>query len=194
MFKKILIATTNIGKLEEYKDYLVPLGYKVLSLKDLGIEVEAPEKGNSYSQIAENKASFYAKYSKLPIVTDDTGLEVISLGNFPGLKSNRWFEGSDEDKNRALLQKLGESKDRRAVFKTVIVYLHKKTTVRFEGELYGQITTKLQGRTGFGYDPIFLVPEVNRTLADLLLFEKNKVSHRGVALRKLASYLKKYKL
>ena len=83
--------------------------------------------------------------------------------------------------------------DRRAVFKTVIVYRHKKTLVRFEGQLYGTISFKPKGNMGFGYDPIFNIPSENRTLAEFLLIEKNKISHRGIAMNKLESYLRKYK-
>src|SRR3989344_1682156 len=173
MSKKIFVATTNLGKLEEYRNYLEPLGYTVLGMKDLGIGEEAPEKGETFLQIAENKALFYSNYTKLPIVADDSGLEVIALDNFPGIKSNRWVEGSDQTKNKALLLKLKNETDRRSVFKTAIVYLHRKIMVRFEGELYGLIAADPRGQTGFGYDPIFLVPGIKRTLGELLLFEKN---------------------
>ena len=191
MFKKIFVATTNLGKLEEYRNYLEPLGYTVLGMKDLGISEEAPEQGETFLQIAENKGLFYSNYTKLPIVADDSGLEVVALDNFPGIKSNRWMEGSDQDKNKALLLKLKNETDRRSVFKTAIVYLHRKIMVRFEGELYGLIAADPRGQTGFGYDPIFLVPGIKRTLGELLLFEKNKISHRAKALQKLTSYLKK---
>ncbi len=191
--KKILIATTNKGKLKEYQSYLSPLGYKIVSLDDKGIKAEAPEEGNSFLEIAEKKALFYSKYTKLPVVADDSGIEILSLGGFPGVKSDRWFSGSEEGKNKALLQKLFQKTDRRAVFTTVIVYMHKKTIVRFEGKLFGEIALKPEGNMGFGYDPIFYVPKMKRTLAQILLFEKNEISHRALAMRKLASYLKKYR-
>ena len=139
MFKKILIATTNFGKLEEYKNFLEPLGYEVISLKDESINQEAPEKGRSFTEIAENKAKFYAKYTNLPSLAEDSGLEILSLDGFPGINSNRWMSGTDADKNQAILNKLKGITDRRAVFKTVIVYIHYKTLVRFEGELPGEI-------------------------------------------------------
>jgi len=194
MFKKILVATTNIGKLEEYKKFLELIGFEVVSLKDEQINEEAPENGNSYTEIAENKAKFYAKYTHLPSVAEDSGLEVFSLVGFPGINSNRWMNGSDEDKNQGILNKLKGITDRRAVFKTVIVYIHGKTLVRFAGELHGEIAIKSKGSMGFGYDPIFYIPSLNKTLAELILMEKNKISHRAHALQKLASYLKKYRL
>ena len=193
MTKKILIGTTNTGKLEEYKYYLEPLGYKLVSPEDLKIKTQYEEKGNSYTQIAEGKANFYSKFSKLPIIVDDSGLEILSLNNFPGIYSNRWLNGTSQDKNSAILRKLINVDDRRAIFKTVLIYKHNFTEVRFEGQLYGQIVKKPSGVTGFGYDPIFYVPMANKTLADLTLIEKNKLSHRGRALKKLVSYLTKYK-
>lgn len=194
MFKKILVATTNFDKLEEYKKFLELIGFEVVSLKDEQINEEAPENGNSYTEIAENKAKFYSKYTHLPLVTEDSGLEIFSLKGFPGINSNRWMGGTDVEKNQALLNKLRNTTDRRAVFKAVIVYLHKKSLVRFEGELYGEISKKPQGSMGFGYDPIFYIPSLNKTFAELILMEKNKISHRAHALQKLVSYLKKYQL
>lgn len=192
MFKKILVATTNVGKLEEYKNFLDPLGYKVVSLKDEKISDEAPENGVSYTEIAECKAKFYAKYTNLPLVAEDSGLEIFSLDSFPGINSNRWMSGSAADKNQAILNKMRGISDRRSVFKTVIVYLYGKTLVRFDGELPGEIAKKPQGKMGFGYDPIFYIPSLHKTLAELILMEKNKISHRAHALQKLTSYLKKY--
>jgi XTP/dITP diphosphohydrolase len=191
--KRVLIATTNKGKLREYQSYLSPLGYKIVSLDELGVSAKAPEEGSSFLEIAEKKALFYSKYTKLPIVTDDSGLEILALEGFPGVKSDRWFVGSEKEKNMEILKNLSKITDRRAVFTTVVVYLHKKTIVRFEGKLFGEIAHKPEGSMGFGYDPIFYVPKMKRTLAQILLFEKNEISHRAQAMRKLVSYLKKYR-
>ena len=191
--KEIAVATHNKGKLEEYKNYLNPLGYKVLSLDNLGITEEAPEEGESFLEVAENKAIFYSKLTHKPIVADDSGLEILALGGFPGVKTNRWMEGSDREKNIAIEQKMKDKKDRRATFKAIIVYKKGKTLVRFQGELSGEISAKPRGVMGFGYDPIFYLPTLKRTLGELLLFEKNQISHRAKALQKLVSYLKKYK-
>ena len=190
--KEIAVATHNKGKLEEYKNYLNPLGYKVLSLDNLGITEEAPEEGESFLEVAENKAIFYSKLTHKPIVADDSGLEILALDGFPGVKTNRWMEGSDREKNIAIEQKMKDKKDRRATFKAIIVYKKGKTLVRFQGELSGEISAKPRGVMGFGYDPIFYLPTLKRTLGELLLFEKNQISHRAKALQKLVSYLKKY--
>jgi len=191
--KEILVATHNKGKLAEYKSYLDPLGYEILSLEDMGIKEEAPEEGGSFLEIAENKASFYSKLTNKPIVADDSGLEVFALGSFPSTQTARWAVGSDSDKNLSLLNKMKNVRDRRAVFKTVIVYKNKKNVVRFEGQLQGEIDQKSKGVMGFGFDPVFYVPKMKRTLGELLMFEKSQISPRAAALQKLVSYLKKYK-
>src|SRR3989304_2540650 len=149
--KEIAVATHNKGKLEEYKNYLNPLGYKVLSLDNLGITEEAPEEGESFLEVAENKAIFYSKLTHKPIVTDDSGLEILALDGFPGVKTNRWMEGSDREKKIAIEQKMKDKKDRRATFKAIIVYKKGKTLVRFQGELSGEISAKPRGVMGFGY-------------------------------------------
>lgn len=190
--KRVLIATSNAGKLEEYKSYLESAGFKAISLSDEGIDSTAPEKGKSYSEIAENKAQFYSKHTKLPLVAEDSGLEIHALRGFPGVETARWMAGSDEVKNLAIIQKMKGIKYRKAIFKVVLVYLHKKEIVRFQGEMIGEIAEKPQGIMGFGFDQIFYIPEKKRTLAELLLFEKNKISARGQALKKLVSYLKKF--
>ena len=193
MGKKVLIATHNKGKLEEYKLYLNPIGYKVVSLSDEGIGEVALEQGTSYLEIAQNKALFYSRFSGLPIVAEDSGLEILSWEDFPGIRSNTWMEGTDRDKNLALLEKIKNLVDRRAVFKVAIVYLRKKKFVLFTGEMRGYIAHKPEGVMGFGYDPIFYIPSLKRTLAQITQFEKNELSFRGLAMKKLVSYLKKYK-
>lgn len=191
--KKILIATHNKDKLEEYKSYLSPQGFNVISLKDLDISAESPEEGDSYVEIAENKAHYYSEFTKLPIIAEDSGLEIHALGNFPGIRSERWLKGSARVKNLAIIQKMKQVKDRRSVFQIAIVYMHRTKIVTFTGEMRGEISYKPEGVMGFGYAPIFYVPELKRTLAKITLFEKNKVSHRGQAMKKLVSYLNKYK-
>jgi XTP/dITP diphosphohydrolase len=191
--KKVLVATTNKGKLEEYKGYLSPIGYKILSLRDEKIDKIAPETGYTYLEIAQNKAHFYSKYSKQPIIAEDSGLEISALRGFPGIRSNAWMAGTNHQKNLAILKKMKHLTDRRAVFKVVIVYLHKKKFVTFTGEMRGEIAKKSEGIMGFGYDPVFYYPPLKRTLAQITQFEKNELSFRGLAMKKLASYLKKYK-
>lgn len=191
--KKILVATHNKGKLEEFRTYLHSTGYEVVDLNSVGVNEVSPEIGNSYLEIAQNKAIFYSKFSKLPIIAEDSGLEILSWKNFPGIKSHTWMEGTDEQRSKAILKKMEGIPDRRAVFKVVIVYMKKGKIVTFGGEMRGEITKESEGVMGFGYDPIFYVPELKRTLAKITHFEKNKISHRGQAMQKLVSYLNKYK-
>ena len=191
--KKILIATHNEGKLQEYKSCLGQINYKLVSLKELGIKEVSPEAGNTFLEVAQNKALFYSKFSKLPIVTEDSGLEIHALRGFPGVLSDCWMGGSEAQKNLILLKKMKSIRDRKAMFKTAVVYLHKKEHVSFTGQMSGEIAHKPEGIMGFGYDPIFYVPSKKRTLGQIVLLEKNQISHRAQAIQKLASYLKKYK-
>jgi XTP/dITP diphosphohydrolase len=191
--KKVLVATHNIGKLEEYKNFLSPIGFRVKSLADEGIETIAPETGNSYLEIAQKKAVFYARFSKLPIIAEDSGLEILALRGFPGIRSSTWSEGSARQKNLAIIKKMDGITNRRATFKVVIVYLHKKKFVTFTGQMSGEIAQKPSGVMGFSYDPIFYVPSLKRTLAQITQFEKNQLSFRGLVMKKLVSYLKRYK-
>ncbi|HEX7456524.1 MAG TPA: RdgB/HAM1 family non-canonical purine NTP pyrophosphatase [Candidatus Nanoarchaeia archaeon] len=191
--KKILIATHSEGKLQEYKSYLGQLNYEIVSLADLGVKDVSPEEGDTFLEVAQNKALFYSKFSKLPIVAEDSGLEIHALHGFPGVLSDRWMEGDASEKNLSIIKKMGGIPDRKAIFKAVLVYLHKKMCLSFEGQVSGEIAIKPEGVMGFGYDPIFYVPLKKRTMAQITLPEKNQISHRAQALQKLASYLRKYK-
>ncbi len=190
--KKVLVATHNKGKLEEYKTYLDSTKYKVISLNDLQIDEIYEETGNSYLEVAQNKAQFYSKFSKLPIIAEDSGLEILAWKNFPGIKSHTWLAGTDKERSKAILKKMAGIKDRRALFRVVIVYKHRNKFVNFGGEMRGELATKIEGVMGFGYDNIFYVPSLKRTLSEITHFEKNKISHRGQAMQKLVSYLNKY--
>ena len=191
--KKILIATSNKGKFEEYKSYLYPMGFVPVSLEEEGINFTPEEVGKTYLEIARNKAKEYSKYTKLPVVAEDSGLEIYVFWDFPGVYSDRWMVGTSDQKNEAILEKMKGIEYRRATFRVVVVYLHKKEFVHFEGEMSGEISNTAEGVKGSGYGRIFYIPEKKRTLAQILIFEKNKISHRGKAIQKLASYLKRYK-
>ena len=191
--KKILIATHSEGKLQEYKSHLGQLDYKLVSLMELGIKDISPEVGNTFLEVAQNKASFYSRFTKLPIVAEDSGLEIHALGGFPGVLSDRWMKGSEAQRNLGILIKMRNIRDRKATFRAVIVYIHKKEQVSFMGQMSGEITYKPEGIMGFGYDPIFYVPARKRTLGQIVLLEINQISHRAQAIQKLTSYIKKYK-
>lgn len=189
---KILVAIHNQNKLEEYKSFLSTYKIDVVSLRKEKISVHAPEVGNTYLEMAQNKALFYSRLTKLPLVTEASGLEIHALGAFPGIRSDTWLHATDKERNLELIKKMQGVKDRKSFYKLVMVYLHRKRLVPFSGEISGQIAQKPEGIIGADYDPIFYIPSKKRTLGQILLFEKREFSPRAQALQKLVSYLKKY--
>src|SRR3990172_4755049 len=189
----ILVATHNKIKFQEYESLLSQVNFGLVKLSDIGIGQVHNEIGDSYLDIAKNKAEFYSKYSKLPLIADTSGLEIHALRGFPGIYSHRWMKGTFKEINNSLLERMSGAKDRLANLLVVIIYLNKKNFVYFEGKIKVEIAYKAQGVLGFGYDPIIYIPEKKRTLAQIPLFERNQISHRALALQKLASFLRKYK-
>ena len=214
---RLLIATHNRGKLVEYQELLSGLPLDLRTLDDVGIQQDIEETGTTFAENARIKALAYAKQSQLCTLADDSGLEVDALGGSPGVHSAR-FAGLDSgaagnsstaENNAKLLRLLREvpAKRRTARFKCVIALAPVSSiqpataspvcyadetelqTRLFEGVCEGRIITEPKGRGGFGYDPLFLVPEYGRTLAELPLELKNRISHRGRALRELGNYL-----
>jgi len=194
MGKSLLLATKNQGKIREFKALLENTGWFVSSLKDFpGVPV-VEEKGSSFLENALEKARIAAMVSGRVALADDSGLEVDALGGAPGVRSARWGgEGlSDEERNRLLLDRLeGIPMEKRgARFRCVIAMVtpdSKEYTV--EGICEGYIAFEPKGESGFGYDPVFFLPSHNRTMAQLLLEEKNKISHRAKALEKIKKVL-----
>ena len=191
--KEIVIATKNAHKIIEMKKMLEPIGYKVLTLFDFEEFPEIIEDGITFKENALKKAKELSIYLNKTVVADDSGLEVFSLNNEPGVFSAR-YSGVDknyEDNNKLLLKNLEGIKDRKARFVTAMcLFSLDKDPVFFEDYLYGEISKEYMGTNGFGYDPIFYVPKLNKNLAELSLEEKNKISHRGKCLVKLINYLK----
>lgn len=185
---KLLLATGNPGKLREYRSLLDGLGYGLLSPLDLGIVEPASESGSTYEENALLKASAYSQTSGLITLADDSGLEVDALDGEPGIRSARFGgEGaSDHDRVVALLARLHDvpMEQRTAHFKCVIAIVTPgKTTHLCHGECHGLIAFEPRGDTGFGYDPVFYLPRLGRTMAELPPDVKNRVSHRGMASR-----------
>ncbi|MGB9780395.1 MAG: XTP/dITP diphosphatase [Caldanaerobacter sp.] len=193
---KLVIATHNPNKVKEIKDFFKGYTIEVLSMKDLGIEEEIEEGGSTIEENALIKARFLKDRVKEGIiVADDTGLFVEYLGGQPGVYSAR-FAGDNatyDDNNRKLLKLLEgvPYEKRRAYFKTVIALVDGENEKLLEGVLNGHILDHPQGENGFGYDPVFFVDEIGKTLAELSLEEKNKISHRAKALLKLKEYILK---
>jgi XTP/dITP diphosphohydrolase len=193
---EIIVATKNRGKVREIRRALKGLGLKIYSLNDFLDIPEIEENGKSFTENALKKARFYSKYFKKLAIADDSGLEVDSLKGLPGIYSARYSgEGaSDREKNQKLL---GEMKGipvskRGARFKCVIAMVsHDGREVVAEGSCRGKIGFREVGKKGFGYDPIFILPQYGKTMAQLTLEEKDRVSHRGKALRKLKKIIVK---
>ena len=190
---EIVVATNNKHKLQEIRQILSPHKITVYGMSDLNIDIgEVEENGSTYYENALIKAKALQKYTDKPIISDDTGLEIVSMDNKPGLYTAR-FANSHGGYLGAFAEifKQLEGKDRSAFFICDIVLLNvEDKPLNFEARIPGHIATELKGEAGFGYDPIFINDEVGKTYADMGQEEKNRVSHRGKALKKLLTYLK----
>ena len=194
---KIVIATRNRHKAVELQTLLHGAGYDAVQLDEIDPDNKIPEveeTGTTFKENALLKAQAIAKATGLPAIGDDTGLEVDALGGAPGIFSAR-YAGENctyEDNVKKLLRELSDVADdrRTARFKTVAVYVHKETELSAEGVVEGVITEKEEGVGGFGYDPVFSVLNMKKTYAQLADEEKNRVSHRGKAIRSLIEKLR----
>lgn len=194
---KIVIATRNRHKAVELQTLLHGAGYNAVRLDEIDPDGKIPEveeTGTTFKENALLKAHAIAKATGLPAIGDDTGLEVDILGGAPGIFSAR-YAGENctyEDNVKKLLRELSDVADdrRTARFKTVAVYVHKETELSAEGVVEGVITEKAEGVGGFGYDPVFSVLDMKKTYAQLADEEKNRVSHRGKAIRSLIEKLR----
>lgn len=191
--KDIMIATSNNGKIIEYKKILEPLGFKVHSLAEID-PLEIDENGSTFSENALIKARSVKGKCDMIVIADDSGLEIDALNKEPGIHSARYLAGHDyEYKNRIILSRMEGISDRTARFVCSMALIDESEHV-FEGIMEGKIADKPAGTNGFGYDPIFIVPQFNLTSAQLSIEEKNSVSHRGKATRQLLDYLKEHKI
>jgi XTP/dITP diphosphohydrolase len=191
--REIVIATSNQNKLKEFSRMLEPFGYKVLSLKDVNVSIDVEETGKTFEENSYLKASCIA--SKLPgkiVIADDSGLEVHALNNFPGIYSARFMEGRPySEKCLEIIKRLEGKKDRSANFTCAVTLLNFDKEVHcFVGKAYGKIADQIRGQDGFGYDPIFISDELNKTFGEASGEEKDSVSHRGQAFRQLEDFLK----
>ena len=195
MTRSLLIATGNAGKLREFRSLLALLPYRILSPSDAGVSLEVEEDGATYAENAAKKALAYAAASGLPSLADDTGLEVDALNGAPGLYSARYCPdpNADDAARRAYLIKNlgGMPRPWKARFRAVIALALPTGEVYFsEGVCEGEILPSPRGDDGFGYDPIFFLPELGRTFAELSMEEKNRLSHRARAVRQAIPLLK----
>ena len=192
--RRLLIATRNEGKLREYEQLLAGLSMSLTYLTEEGITYDVEETGHTFSQNAVQKAREYAWISGLPTLADDSGLEVDALDGGPGVHSARYAgaRATDEDRYRLLLERLNEVpwEQRSARFRCVIAVAQPGgETYTSEGVCEGVIAFAPEGEHGFGYDPVFFLPEHGKTMAQLLPEVKNLISHRARAAQGMARIL-----
>lgn len=189
MEMKLIFATNNEHKLSEIKAAIT--NFDITGLRESGIVEEIPETGDTLQENARQKARFiYDKYGN-NCFADDTGLEVKSLNGAPGVYSARYAgeQCSFEDNNKKLLSELEGVSNREAQFRTVICLIIDNQETYFEGICTGEILTENHGETGFGYDPIFKPTGYSESFAQMSMEQKNEISHRGLAVKKLIYYL-----
>lgn len=200
---KLLVATRNAGKLSEVRRLLEAAGHEVVGPDAAGLaelsEEEWLETGDTFEENARRKAEYFARRSGLPTVAEDSGLEVFALGGAPGVRSKRWAAASgppdevDRANNAELLRRLAGAppERRRARYRCALVYLAAPGALPavLEGACAGSILDDPRGDGGFGYDPLFFSDELGRTFAEAEPEEKDRVSHRGRAMRALVALL-----
>lgn len=194
---KILIGTNNLGKGQEFLTLMGDLPYTITTPSNEGIHIDVEEYGKNYHENAYIKAQAFSNASGLTTIADDSGLEVDSLNGAPGLKSARYagLDATDKDRVLYLLDKLkGIGWDKRtARFICAIVLVKPNGEPKyFDGVCEGKITLEPKGEYGFGYDPVFYIPAMGKTIAQLSQHQKNNISHRSIAANKLLRHLRDY--
>ncbi|MCR4951101.1 MAG: XTP/dITP diphosphatase [Solobacterium sp.] len=193
MEKVIVVASKNKGKIREFEELLCPEGYTVKSLYDFPDMPEIDETGTTFSENAVIKAQAVTDRYHIMAVSDDSGLEIDAFDRQPGIHSARWL-GHDTDyaeKNRIVLEMMKDKADRTCRYACAIAITRPgEEPVVFFDTVEGEIAREPKGENGFGYDPIILYPPYNKTMAEMTKDEKNGISHRGKAVRKMEEWLK----
>jgi XTP/dITP diphosphohydrolase len=192
--RTLIVATNNPGKVQEIRRIFKDMPLEILSLKDIGITIEVEEDQESFAGNARKKAIEIAEYTSQPTLADDSGLEVMALKGQPGVYSARFAgENATDEENNIKLLKMMEGiplESRGAVFRCAIALAYPTGKVlQVMGWCYGKIGFFPSGNGGFGYDPLFIVDGLGKTFAQLTPREKNRISHRGIALNKLKELL-----
>ncbi|GAB1446454.1 MAG: non-canonical purine NTP diphosphatase [Cyclobacteriaceae bacterium] len=188
---KLCFATNNQHKLDEVSQLLGD-SFKVESLEAIGCAEELPEEQDTLEGNSLQKAKYVYDKFNVNCFADDTGLEVEALGGAPGVYSARYAgeQRNSEDNMNLLLERMNHESKRKARFRTVVTLILESQTYQFEGVVNGEILKSKRGGEGFGYDPLFLPEGLNKSMAELTTDEKNAISHRGEAIRKLVAFLK----
>ncbi len=195
---KLVLATHNQGKIRELKECLAEIGWEAIPVSDISDVPDPAETGKTFKENALQKAHYYMKAVQLPVLSDDSGIIADVLKDEPGIYSARYagVHGDDEANNKKLVERLKfyQGDDRKGHYECVIavVFLDGKE-ITTEGKCYGVIRDFEKGNGGFGYDPLFYLPEKGKTMAELSMEEKNEISHRGRALRAMVEELRKLK-
>ncbi len=194
---KLLLATTNQGKVREIKSFLEDLPIAIQSLKELGQLNPFSETGKTFDENARGKSLFYSMNWEGLTLAEDSGLEIEALRGEPGILSARYSgeQATDEKNNQKVLDRMKDvpSEKRKAQFVSCMVLSQKGEVIKeIKESVEGSIAFEEKGTHGFGYDPLFYYPPLRKTFAELLQEEKNKVSHRGQALKKLKEFLLNY--
>jgi len=189
---KIIFATGNENKVKEIRA-LLPENIEIVSLKEIGYTKEIEETGKTLEENSLLKAQTIYDIYKLPVLAEDTGLEVEALNGEPGVYSAR-YAGEDcnsENNMQLLLKKLEKHENKKAQFRTVATFIEENTSCIYEGVVRGEITSTKKGGNGFGYDAIFVPAGFNKTFAEMNIEEKSILSHRAIAMRKFLQHLNK---
>jgi XTP/dITP diphosphohydrolase len=194
--KKLLIATNNKGKVIELQDLLKDTGIDLITPADINLIFEVEEDGTTYAENASKKATAFARASGLISLADDSGLEVDALDGAPGLYSARYHPragANDADRRAYMIENLKDKPHPWTAHfhATIVIATPNQDVYIVEGNCYGKIISEERGKGGFGYDPIFLFPELNKTMAELEMEEKNRLSHRAKAVMNAIPFLKK---
>lgn len=187
--KTLYFATHNRHKVKEIQALLTS-EFEIKTLTELGCEEDIPETGDTFFENAQQKTDYVVRKYKVSCFADDSGLEVDALNGEPGVHSARYSGSRDMEENMSfLLKKMEGQKNRKARFKTVISLFWKEEQYFFEGSIEGEIISERRGEEGFGYDPIFIPEGYEQTFAEMSAEEKNQISHRAIAVKKLAAFL-----
>lgn len=190
MIREIIIASENEGKIKEAKEILKE--YEIIPMKNLGVEIDVEEDQETFEGNATKKAEIIAKYlNRKMCIADDSGIEIEYLNGFPGVYTKRWNEGTDRDRNLAIIERLKDvpKENRKIKFITAIAISNGNNTISVKEEIKGYVAENVRGNNGFGFDEIFEL-ENGKTLAELSQEEKNEISSRKKALEKIKVELK----